>query len=70
MVAIGNAHCLCVLPCDFKHILPISRIDVCSGILFCHGYTESAVTCGNIENLMCFSAFAQFGGHDLGGHMH
>ena len=39
VVAIGNSHFLCILPCDFEHILPIGRIDVCGGILFCHGDT-------------------------------
>src|ERR1700740_2335193 len=70
VVAIGNPHCLRILACDFEHILPIGCIDVCGGILFCRGDSEDAVTGGDIENFVCLAAFAEFGSHDLGGHVH
>ena len=70
VVAIGNSHCPRILACDFEHILPIGCIDVCGGVLFCRGDPEDAVTGGDIENFVCLAAFAEFGRHDLGGHMH
>jgi hypothetical protein len=32
--------------------------------------SENTVTGGDIENFVCLAAFAEFGSHDLGRHMH
>ena len=61
VVAIGNSHCLRSLPCDFEHILPIGRIDMCGRILFCRRDSEDAVAGSDIENFVCLAAFAEFG---------
>src|SRR6201981_3399509 len=70
VVGIGNPHCLCILACDFENILTQGCRDVCCVILFCRADAEDAVPGGNIENFVCLAAFAEFGSHDLGGHMH
>jgi hypothetical protein len=43
---------------------------MCAADLFCRGDSKDTVTDGDIENFVRLAAFTEFGGHNLGGHMH